>query len=203
MSKMNLPNRLTLLRIILVPFFVLCMALPTISTKWIALVIYILASITDALDGYIARSKNMITNFGKIMDPLADKLLVSSGFVMLTSLGVIPGFITAIVLFRDFTVSSLRMFAVNKKHDVAASWSGKVKTVFQLIGIILGIFLVASNTDYIRMFYFPRIPLSELFSFYAIVNLIMSISITVAAITTIWSLWDYFKRFSGDINVEE
>lgn len=206
MSKMNLPNKLTLMRIIFVPFFVLFMALPLrfgVWSRWGALIIYIMASITDALDGHIARSRNMITNFGKIMDPLADKLLVSSGFVMLTSIGVIPGFITAIVLFRDFTVSSLRMFAVNKKHDVAASWSGKVKTVFQMVGIVFGIFLVASQSGYTKMFNFIYVPIEDLFSFYSIVNFIMSICIVGAAITTIWSLWDYFMRFKSDINVEE
>ena len=205
MSKMNLPNRLTCLRIILVPFFIFFMALPESMnwTKYVALIIYILASITDALDGHIARSRNMITNFGKIMDPLADKLLVSSGFVMLTALGVIPGFITAIILFRDLTVSSLRMFAVNKKHDVAASWSGKVKTVFQLIGICIAIFLTAYSEENSAMFGFLNVPISKIFEIYSILNFIMTICILIALITTIWSLIDYFKRFKSDINVQE
>lgn len=204
-SKMNLPNRLTFLRIILVPFFILFMALPEqlVWSKYVALAIYIIASITDALDGHIARSKNMITNFGKIMDPLADKLLVSSGFVMLTGLGVIPAFITAIILFRDFTVSSFRMFAVNKKHDVAASWSGKVKTVFQLVGICLAIFLVAYKKEYSMMFGIFFIPIKDIFSLVAILNSIMTICIVGAVITTIWSLIDYYNRFKADINVEE
>ena len=95
------------------------------------------------------------------------------------------------------------MFAVNKKHDVAASWSGKVKTVFQMVGIVLGIFLVASQSEYTKMFNFIYVPIEDLFSFYSIVNFIMSICIVGAAITTIWSLWDYFMRFKSDINVEE
>ena len=154
LKKMNLPNKLTMLRIALVPLFVLFMAIPIESQwpKYVALGIYIVASITDFLDGYIARSRKLITKFGKIADPLADKLLVSSGFVMLTCLGVIPGWITCIILFRDFTVSSLRMFAVNNNSDVAAVWSGKIKTVFQLIGIILGIFSLAYGFENVAMF---------------------------------------------------
>ena len=102
LKKMNLPNKLTMLRIALVPLFVLFMAIPLESLwpKYAALAIYIVASITDFLDGYIARSRKLITKFGKIADPLADKLLVSSGFVMLTCLGVIPGWITCIVLIQ-------------------------------------------------------------------------------------------------------
>lgn len=200
MSKMNLPNRLTMLRIILVPFFVLFMALPTSITwtKYVALLIYIVASITDALDGHIARSRGLITSFGKIMDPLADKLLVSSGFVMLTGLGVIPAWITAIILFRDFTVSSLRMFAVNKNHDVAASLSGKIKTIFQMGGISIALFLVAYKTERAAMFDFLY---SDLFNAISVLNFIMTVCILVACMTTIWSLVDYFNRFKKDIDV--
>lgn len=201
LKKMNLPNKLTMLRIALVPLFVLFMAIPLESLwpKYAALTIYIVASITDFLDGYIARSRKLITKFGKIADPLADKLLVSSGFVMLTCLGVIPGWITCIILFRDFTVSSLRMFAVNNNSDVAAVWSGKIKTVFQLIGIILGIFSLAYGFENIAMFDFVT---KSMGTFEMVINILMTGSIAIAAITTLWSLIDYFNKFKKDIDVE-
>ena len=201
LKKMNLPNKLTMLRIALVPLFVLFMAIPLESVwpKYAALAIYIVASITDFLDGYIARSRKLITKFGKIADPLADKLLVSSGFVMLTCLGVIPGWITCIILFRDFTVSSLRMFAVNNNSDVAAVWSGKIKTVFQLIGIILGIFSLAYGFENVAMFDFVT---KSMGTFEMVINILMTVSIAIAAITTLWSLVDYFNKFKKDIDVE-
>ena len=151
------------------------------------------------MDGYIARSRKLITKFGKIADPLADKLLVSSGFVMLTCLGVIPGWITCIILFRDFTVSSLRMFAVNNNSDVAAVWSGKIKTVFQLIGIILGIFSLAYGFENVAMFDFVT---KSMGTFEMVINILMTGSIAIAAITTLWSLIDYFNKFKKDIDVE-
>ena len=201
LKKMNLPNKLTMLRIALVPFFVLFMAIPIESTwpKYVALAIYILASITDFLDGHIARSRGLITKFGKIADPLADKLLVSAGFVMLTCLGVIPGWITCIILFRDFTVSSLRMFAVNNNSDVAAVWSGKVKTVFQMIGIIVGIFSLAYGFENVAMFDFVT---KSMGTFEMVINILMTVSITIAAVTTLWSLVDYFNNFKKDNDVE-
>jgi len=204
LNKMNLPNKLTMLRIVLAPLFVLFMAIPTESTvtKWLALIIYIVASVTDFLDGHIARSRGLITKFGKIADPLADKLLVSAGFVMLTGAGVIPAWITFIILFRDFTVSSLRMFAVNNKSDVGAIWSGKVKTTFQLIGIILGILSLAIGYEYVAMFDF----ISNGYimdGFEIVINILMTVSIAIAAITTLWSLVDYFNHYKKDINVEE
>lgn len=201
LKKMNLPNKLTMLRIALVPLFVLFMAIPieALWPKYVALAVYIVASITDFLDGYIARSRKLITKFGKIADPLADKLLVSSGFVMLTCLGVIPGWITCIILFRDFTVSSLRMFAVNNNSDVAAVWSGKIKTVFQLIGIILGIFSLAYGFKNVAMFDFVT---KSMGTFEMVINILMTVSIAIAAITTLWSLVDYFNKFKKDIDVE-
>lgn len=201
LKKMNLPNKLTMLRIVLAPLFVLFMAIPLESTwpKYVALAIYILASVTDFLDGYIARSRKLITKFGKITDPLADKLLVSAGFVTLTAAGIIPAWITFIILFRDFTVSSLRMFAVNNNSDVAAVWSGKVKTVFQLIGIILGIFSLAYGFENVAMFDFVT---KSMGTFELVINVMVTVSILVAAITTLWSLVDYFNKFKKDIDVE-
>lgn len=204
LKKMNLPNKLTLLRILLVPVFVVFMALPTEWSwaKWVALGLYIIASITDCLDGYISRKYNMVTKFGKIMDPLADKLLVSSGFVMLAGLNIIPAWIVVIIIFRDFFVTSLRMFGADNNSDLAANFSGKIKTVFQLIGVclaILGTALYASNNVF-----FDFISASvNMTMIQLLINVFMSVSISVAAIFTIWSLVDYFFKFKKDINVEE
>ena len=150
LKKMNLPNKLTMLRIILVPVFIICLCMPQVF-EWfkientqtvmgiIALIVFVVAAITDCLDGRISRKQNIVTKFGKIMDPLADKLLVSSGFIMLTGLGVVPAFVTAIVVFRDFFVNALRMFGSDNSKDVAAGLSGKVKTLFQMLAITFGL----------------------------------------------------------------
>ena len=204
LKKMNLPNKLTCLRILLVPIFVVFMALPVewTWTKWTALGIYILASLTDCLDGHIARKNNIITKFGKIMDPLADKLLVSSGFVMLAGLNIIPAWIIVIILFRDFFVTSLRMFGADNNSDLAAHFSGKIKTVFQLIGVCLAILagaLYTSNNAF-GAFIEASVNMSMV---QLMINVLMTVSISVAAIFTIWSLVDYFLKFKKDINVEE
>ena len=204
LKKMNLPNKLTCLRILLVPIFVVFMALPVewTWTKWTALGIYILASLTDCLDGHIARKNNIITKFGKIMDPLADKLLVSSGFVMLAGLNIIPAWIIVIILFRDFFVTSLRMFGADNNSDLAAHFSGKIKTVFQLIGVCLAILAVAlyTSNNAFGAFIEASVNMSMV---QLMINVLMTVSISIAAIFTIWSLVDYFLKFKKDINVEE
>lgn len=136
---MNLPNKLTLSRVIMVPFFVAFLLLtPKFSYfKWIALVIFIVASLTDLLDGKIARKYNLITNFGKFMDPLADKLLVCSALIGLSSLGVIPGWITIVIIAREFIISGFRLIAAEKGVVIAASMWGKWKTTFQMIMLCL------------------------------------------------------------------
>ena len=130
LKKMNLPNKLTMLRIVLVPVFIVFMSLPQewIWPMWTAFGIFIAAAITDFLDGRISRKKNIVTKFGKIMDPLADKMLVSAGFILLTGLGVVPAWITAIIILRDFFVNALRMFGSDNGKDLAAGLSGKIKT---------------------------------------------------------------------------
>lgn len=132
---MNLPNKLTLSRVIMVPFFVafLLLAPKFSSFKWIALAIFIVASLTDLLDGKIARKYNLITNFGKFMDPLADKLLVCSALIGLSSLDVVPAWITIIIIAREFIISGFRLIAAEKGIVIAASMWGKWKTTFQMI----------------------------------------------------------------------
>ncbi len=136
---MNLPNKLTLLRIIMIPFFLVFMLLiPAYpSSKFIALALFVFASFTDFLDGYIARKYNLVTNFGKFMDPLADKLLVSSAMICLIELGVLPAWIVVIIIGREFIISGFRLIAVDNGVVIAASYWGKFKTVSQMIMVIL------------------------------------------------------------------
>lgn len=136
---MNLPNKLTLLRIIMVPFFVaILLGQPFgAASDWAALVIFIAASLTDMLDGQIARRCNLITDFGKFMDPLADKILTCSGMICLISLGRIPAWIVCIIVAREFAISGFRLVAAEKGVVIAASCWGKFKTVFQMAMIIL------------------------------------------------------------------
>lgn len=136
---MNLPNKLTMLRVILIPFFVLFLLtdLGGGAGKWIALAIFIIASLTDLLDGKIARKYNLVTNFGKFMDPLADKLLVCSAMICLIPLGRIPAWIVCIIVAREFAISGFRLIAAEKGTVIAASYWGKFKTTFQMIMVIL------------------------------------------------------------------
>lgn len=136
--KMNLPNQLTILRGILIIPFVLFMLLNISSyDKWIALAIFVFASMTDWLDGYLARKNNLVTNFGKFMDPLADKLLVCSAMICLIELGKIPSWVVIIIISREFIISGFRLIASDKGVVIAANYWGKFKTVFQMIMIIL------------------------------------------------------------------
>mgnify|MGYP002857812502 CR=1 FL=1 len=136
---MNLPNKLTVLRVILIPFFVFFLLFdPSNDTfKWISLAIFIVASLTDMLDGKIARKCNLITDFGKFMDPLADKLLVCSAMIGLIELGRIPSWIVIIIIAREFTISGFRLIAADNGRVIAASYWGKFKTTFQMIMVIM------------------------------------------------------------------
>ena len=226
-SKMNLPNKLTMLRIILVPIFIILLSIPgswyektetsapnmygqvtstvTVSPVktvigWIALVVFVVAAITDTLDGRISRSQGIVTKFGKIMDPLADKLLVSAGFIMLTGLGIVPAFITAIIVFRDFFVTALRTFGADNQKDVAAGLSGKIKTVFQMLAVISGLLqYIIEPADGVFAFISAS---NGMFTFELIVNVFMSLAVVGALVATIWSFVDYFIRFKDDIDVE-
>lgn len=138
---MNLPNKLTILRVCMIPFFVLFMLTANGSIKYylIADIIFILASLTDMLDGKIARKYNLVTNFGKFMDPLADKLLVCSALICLIPLEKIPAWIVIIIISREFIISGFRLIAAESGIVIAASYWGKFKTVFQMVMIIVKI----------------------------------------------------------------
>jgi len=136
---MNLPNKLTMFRVILIPFFVFFMLTDYAgaASNWIALGIFIVASLTDLLDGKIARKYNLVTNFGKFMDPLADKLLVCSALICLVELCRIPSWIVIMIIAREFIISGFRLIASDNGVVIAASYWGKFKTTFQMIMVCL------------------------------------------------------------------
>ena len=136
---MNLPNKLTTFRVILIPFFVFFMLAPnkTGINNYIAVAIFIVASLTDLLDGKIARKYNLVTNFGKFMDPLADKLLVCSAMICLIQTGQLAAWIVVIIIAREFIISGFRLIASDNGVVIAASYWGKFKTTFQMLMVIV------------------------------------------------------------------
>ena len=136
---MNLPNKLTVLRVLMVPFFVLFMLtdIGGAANKWIALIIFCVASLTDMLDGKIARARNLVTNFGKFMDPLADKLLVCSAMICMITTGQLQAWVVIIIIAREFIISGFRLVAADAGIVIAASYWGKFKTVAQMAMIIV------------------------------------------------------------------
>lgn len=136
---MNLPNKLTVARVILIPFFVFFLLNDSMDPyfKWVALAIFIVASLTDLLDGKIARKYNLVTDFGKFMDPLADKLLVCSAMIGLIELGRIEAWIVIVIIAREFIISGFRLIAADNGRVIAASYWGKFKTTFQMFMVIL------------------------------------------------------------------
>ncbi|MCI8396229.1 MAG: CDP-diacylglycerol--glycerol-3-phosphate 3-phosphatidyltransferase [Clostridia bacterium] len=192
---MNLPNKLTILRIFLVPVIVI---IPFLGIKgeflgigidfWIMNLIFIIASITDKLDGYIARSRNLVTNFGKFLDPIADKILVLAAMLILVEKQMLPAWIPVIVLTREFVVSAYRLIAVEQGGKVipASVW-GKLKTVTQMIAIILA-FININGTNI--FFGFIKGGLSPL---ELTINIATSVMLLVSVVATIFSGWDYIK----------
>ncbi len=135
---MNTPNKLTILRVIMIPFFVFFMLADMGNAgKYTALVLFIAASLTDTLDGYLARKYNQVTNFGKFMDPLADKLLVCSALICLMDVGKLPSWAVIVIISREFIISGFRLVASDNGIVIAASWWGKSKTISQMVMIIL------------------------------------------------------------------
>ena len=166
--KMNLPNQLTMLRILLIPVFMVVLYLGFAGSTYVALAIFIVASLTDLLDGKIARKYNLVTDFGKFADPLADKMLTTAALLWFVENGQMPAWALLIVIVREFAVSGLRMIAADKGKVIAAGWSGKVKT--------------ASTMGCIILMFLP-IP--------AIVN---TICVWVIALTTLYSGVEYFVQ---------
>ena len=136
---MNLPNKLTIFRVVMIPFFVFFLLTDYAgeTSKWIALAIFIIASLTDLLDGKIARKYNLVTNFGKFMDPLADKLLVCAALICLVDMGKLASWMVIVIISRDFIISGFRLIASDNGVVIAASYWGKFKTTFQMVMICL------------------------------------------------------------------
>ena len=174
---MNLPNKLTVLRILMVPFFVIAVALPGWQSQIVALVLFIIASLTDLLDGKIARSRNLVTDFGKFMDPLADKCLVTAAMLWFVEVGQMPAWALLTVIVREFAVSGLRMVASDKGRVIAAAWSGKVKTASTMVCLCL--------------------------LFLPLPSILIWICVAVIVGTTLWSGVEYFVKnrdvFSGEM----
>lgn len=170
---MNLPNKLTVLRICMIPFFVAALLYEggtSQNMRILADVLFIAASLTDLLDGKIARKYNLVTNFGKFMDPLADKLLVCSALICLIELGQLPAWVVIIIISREFIISGFRLVAADNGIVIAASYWGKFKTVFQMTAVILLIFNIPS------------------------LALLTNIVLAVAVVLTVVSLADYIVK---------
>lgn len=170
---MNLPNKLTVLRVIMIPFFVFFLLLENGANptwRYLSAAIFIVASFTDLLDGKIARKYNLVTNFGKFMDPLADKLLVCSALICLIELGQLPAWVVIIIISREFIISGFRLVAADNGIVIAASYWGKFKTVFQMTAVILLIFNIPS------------------------LALLTNIVLAVAVVLTVVSLADYIVK---------
>ena len=195
---MNLANKLTVLRMFLVPVFLIFISVKGIPYgSIVATLVFIIASITDQLDGYIARSRNQVTNFGKFMDPLADKLLVTAALVALVGLNLTPAWAVVIILAREFAVSGLRTLAASGGVVIAASWWGKIKTVIQIIAILLLLIKVnigeslsavefVSNNGFLNTF-FTYVPEAIMF---------------IAVLITIISGIDYFVKNKHVISIK-
>ncbi len=192
---MNLPNKLTIFRILLVPIMVIIPFLGLdkiyagsfITLTWIVVeAIFVIASITDKLDGHLARSRNQITTFGKFLDPIADKILVLAAMIMLVEAGRLPAWIPIIVLFREFIVSGYRLVAVeNDGKVIAASFWGKLKTVTQMIALIIALVDMNAYGAFIH---------GSLSGFPLVLNICGSVIMTVSVVATIFSGWDYVKN---------
>ncbi len=170
---MNLPNKLTILRVILIPFFVAALLWDggqNQTLRYVSAAIFIVASLTDMLDGKIARKYNLVTNFGKFMDPLADKLLVCSALICLIELGQLPSWMVIIIISREFIISGFRLVASDNGVVIAASYWGKFKTTFQMIAVVLLILQIP--------------PL----------HILTQICVWIALILTIVSLIDYIMK---------
>ncbi len=170
---MNLPNKITIVRVCMIPIFLIFMLIPEITYgRYIAAGIFILAALTDALDGHIARKHNLITNFGKFMDPLADKLLVSSALICLVELKLIPSWVVIVIIAREFIISGFRLIASDNGVVIAAGWWGKIKTNVQ---IVMSVMLII-NLDV------------------GFINILEQVAIYLALALTVISLVDYMLK---------
>ncbi len=197
---MNLPNKLTVARIIMVPFFVVFLVNVTIPHHFlIAGLIFALASFTDLLDGKIARKRNLVTNFGKFLDPLADKILVISALVCFVSLGLAELWFVLIIIAREFMVTSIRLIAVNTGEVIAANIWGKAKTVSQMVAIV-GILIMQYLQELINLSVMPSFTVGQFSSdtvFWFAGNVLVGIATLFTIISGVIYLkqnWNLFKN---------
>ena len=196
---MNLANKLTVIRIFLVPVFLIFIAVQGIPYgTFIATFIFILASLTDKLDGYIARSRNQITNFGKFMDPLADKLLVTSALISLVELQMVPSWAAIVIIAREFAVSGLRTIGASEGKVIAASWWGKIKTVIQILAIVLLLLQFNITTSS----YLTNLVESSSVWNWFFMN-VPSWMLNISVVITLISGWDYFRKNKHTIDMNK
>ncbi|MGN0165118.1 MAG: CDP-diacylglycerol--glycerol-3-phosphate 3-phosphatidyltransferase [Lachnospiraceae bacterium] len=177
---MNLPNKITVFRVILIPVFVVLLMVEQIPYyNFIALGVFVLACVTDFLDGYIARKYKLVTNFGKFMDPLADKVLVCTAMILLIELDKIPSVIVAIIIAREFIISGFRLVASDNGVVIAASYIAKFKTTAQMLMCIFMLFTVDGSYDG---------------AFFRFINVLGEIFMWIALVLTIASLIDYIYK---------
>lgn len=195
---MNLPNKITISRILLIPIFMIILYLPIPNNEIIALLVFILAAATDGIDGHIARSRNLVTNFGKFLDPLADKLLVTAALVALVGMQRIPSWIVTVIIAREFAVTGIRLLAVGEGKVIAASMLGKIKTVTQIIGISL-LLIDRQPLNSQDMFMIEKIKtvVSDLIqapTLAGVISILSTIMVIVMLFTTLYSCYDYIVK---------
>ena len=194
---MNLPNQLTVARLILSFAFVALLSIEGVTgLKTAALTVFIIAAVTDFLDGYLARKNNLITNFGKLMDPLADKVLMCAGFVLLTRLELIPAWIVVAILTREFLVTGLRLLASTEGVVLAAENLGKYKTIIQIVTVIYFLLYLAATEPCLAAIR----PIFD--SFYLGPDHLGLVLVWLSLILTIWSGWSYVwknRKLLGDM----
>lgn len=193
---MNLPNKLTVARIVMVPAFMLLFYLPFHFHYFAALLVFIAASLTDYFDGQIARSQNLVTNLGKFLDPIADKMLTTAAFLLFLALGVTDVWAVMLIMTREFMVTSVRLMAAKDGTVVAASFSGKLKTVVQYIAIIA--MLTALGWQDVCGMFFPSIPslaytMPILFS-----QIAVWVSVVLTCVSGIQYFWQFRHYFKGE-----
>jgi len=195
---MNLPNKITISRILLIPIFMIVLYLPIPHREIIALAIFILAAATDGIDGHIARSRNLVTNFGKFLDPLADKLLVTAALVALVGMQRIPSWIVTVIIAREFAVTGIRLLAVGEGRVIAASMLGKIKTVTQIIAISLLLIdtytLNAQDVFMVEKIKTVVAGLIQAPSLMGIVSILSTLMVIVATFATLYSCYDYIVK---------
>ncbi|MCL2525810.1 MAG: CDP-diacylglycerol--glycerol-3-phosphate 3-phosphatidyltransferase [Coriobacteriia bacterium] len=199
--KLSLASKITLARVLLIPLFlaVLLTSWPLLFSDsqlvfslqpWIAALVFILIASTDAVDGYVARKRREVTTFGKFIDPLADKLLVTAALMALVQMGVLPAWIAFIIVAREFIVSGLRMVASANGAVIDASMFGKVKTWLQSVAIVM--FIVKNHTQVLGL------PFASAFE--QVIMLLAWLVMIAAVVATVGSLWDYYRRVSEYLN---